>query len=257
MILYLILRQQQALLWGMRDYTVKKQQNFVYEDVSEIPIGLPIVPNWRKAELGDWVTADDGCVIQILRCGVMFHRKKKQKYVGTCTGTFICKDSVKMDTDKRRNIYSFGGHRNHLDSVKERKNLTAQEVMFAKYIANGLSPQEAYLKSFQSKNQKYAKVQSAVLIKQERIVSAVKEELDGVLKDLGIDLKYLLQGVKSEADSADRPVDRLNAFKMLWEAAEVVPKQKITQVSGAVFQGFDTKQLESAKRKPELKAIDD
>ena len=34
--------------------------------------------------------------------------------------------------------------------------------------------------------------------------------------------------------------------------AEVIPKQKVTQVTGAVFQGFDDNMLESAKR-PELK----
>ena len=51
-------------------------------------------------------------------------------------------------------------------------------------------------------------------------------------------------------------MDRLKAFQMLWDAAEVVPKNKVTQLTGAVFQGFDTDQLESAKR-PELKAIDD
>jgi len=87
-------------------------------------------------------------------------------------------------------------------------------------------------------------------------VSAVKEELDQVLKEAGIDLKYLIEGVKAEADGADRTVDRLKAFNMLWDAAEVVPKNKVTQLTGAVFQGFDTEQLESAKR-PELKSIDD
>lgn len=240
----------------MREYVVKNQKNYVYEYVDEIPVGLPISSDWRSSGIGEWVTADDGCVIQILRQGEMLHRKKKVRYVGTCTGTFICSANTQMDTDKRKNIYSFGGHRNHLDSVKERKNLTAQEALFAKYLANGLTPQEAYIKAFNSSNRKYAKVKSGILIKQERIVSAVKEELDGVLKEVGIDLKYLIEGVKAEADSADRTVDRLKAFSMLWDAAEVIPKNKVTQLTGAVFQGFDTDQLESAKR-PELKSIDE
>ena len=89
------------------------------------------------------------------------------------------------------------------------------------------------------------------MIKQERIVSAVKEELEGVFKELGIDLKYLVKGVKTEADGADRTLDRLKAFQMLWEAADVVPKNKVTQVTGAVFQGFEDDQLLTAKR-PEL-----
>ena len=39
---------------------------------------------------------------------------------------------------------------------------------------------------------------------------------------------------------------------MLWDAADVVPKEKVTQISGAVFQGFEDKAIESAKR-PQLK----
>ena len=70
-------------------------------------------------------------------------------------------------------------------------------------------------------------------------------------KELGIDLKYLVKGVKAEADGADRTLDRLKAFQMLWEAADVVPKNKVTQVTGAVFQGFEDDQLLTAKR-PEL-----
>ena len=83
-------------------------------------------------------------------------------------------------------------------------------------------------------------------------VIIVKEEVDEVLKVLGIDLNYLIKGVKLEAENADRSNDRLKAFSMLWDAAEVIPKQKVTQLTGAVFQGFSDNMLESAKRKPEL-----
>ena len=191
---------------------------------------------------------------KLLALDTLNDNKKKVSYVGTCTGTFICSKSQLMDTSKRKNIYSFGGNNNHLDSVQKRKNLTAQEAMFSKYIALCLNPQEAYKKSFSTDNNQYAKIRSGILIKQERIVSAVKEELDKVFKDLGIDLTYLVDGVKSEADNPEgRPIDRLKAFQMLWDAAEVVPKQKVTQVTGSVFQGFDSKEIASAIR-PELPA---
>ena len=235
----------------MREYTVSKIKHQVYDDPSSIPEEIKVLRDWRSANLGDWVRADDGSIVQIIRTGTMKQRKRILRYVGTCTGTFICLPNVKMDTEKRRNIYSFGGHRNHIDSIKEREKLTAQEVMFAKYIAIGMAPSDAYQKAFSTKNAKYAKVRAGVLIKQERIVSAVKEELDGVLKELGIDLTYLINGVKQESDTADRPLDRLNAFKMLWDAAEIVPKNKVTQVTGAVFQGFEDDQLITAKR-PDL-----
>jgi len=137
--------------------------------------------------------------------------------------------------------------------IRKRKNATAQEVAFAKYLVRGLTPEEAYLKSFgNSKSNRYAKARAAVLVKQERIINIVKEELEDVFDSLGINLEYLIHGVKHVADTSDRASDRLSAFRMLWDAADVVPKQKITQISGAVFQGFDSKVLESAKR-PELK----
>ena len=80
----------------------------------------------------------------------------------------------------------------------------------------------------------------------------MKEELEEVFEGLGINLEYLIHGVKHVADTSDRASDRLSAFRMLWDAADVVPKQKVTQISGAVFQGCDNKVLEAAKR-PELK----
>ena len=51
----------------MRTYTIKKIEHHVYEDLSELPSDLVYLKDWRKAEIGDWVLADDGCIIQILR----------------------------------------------------------------------------------------------------------------------------------------------------------------------------------------------
>lgn len=239
----------------MRQYKVGKKQHTVFDEDQEVPTEIKVVKNWRNGHLGDWVRADDGCVIQILRENkVMTRGKHPVKYIGTCTGTYLCRDRDKMDTARRENIYSFSAKasNNTTKRVKDRDYLTANEAMFAKYLANGFSPEEAYMKSFGTENIKYAKMKSAVLIKQERVVSAVKEELDVVLKGLGVDLKYLIKGVKLEAENADRSGDRLRAFQMLWDAADVVPKQKVTQMTGAVFQGFSQDMLDSAKR-PELK----
>jgi hypothetical protein len=238
----------------MRQYKIGKITHPVFESDEEIPSGIKIVENWRDAEVGDWMRADDGNIIQALRVNKVLNRGKEPiKYIGTCTGTYLCRDKDKMDTEKRENIYSFSAKasNNTAKRIKTRNYLTANEAAFSKYIANGFTPEDAYKRAYGTENTKYAKMKSAVLIKQERIVSAVKEELDVVLKDMGIDLKYLIKGVKLEAENADRSNDRLKALSMLWDAAEVIPKQKVTQLTGAVFQGFDQDMLESAKR-PEL-----
>ena len=233
----------------MRKYTIKKGTYTVYDDLSECPDDIIIKDDWRVADLGDWVLADDGCVIEIIRQGWLKYRGRDDRYIGTCTGTFICKPNMKMDTEKRKNIYSLGGDKNNLDSIQDRVKPTLQEVIFARYIAHGKTPEEAYLKAFRTKNSNYAKTRAAILIKQERIVMAVKEELDAVFKTLKLDLVYLIGKVKDEVENSDRASDRLKALQMLWDAADVVPKQtKVTQLTGVVFQGFDQEALDSAER---------
>ena len=238
----------------MRQYTIGGKHHPIFESEEETPDNIVVIEKCRDGEIGDWVPADDDNVIQILRCNTVLNRKNVIKYVGTCTGTYLCRKKDKMDTEKRENIYSFSASasNNTAKRIKTRNYLTANEAVFSKLIANGYTPEDAYKRAFGTENTKYAKMKSAVLIKQERIVSAVKEELAVVLKSEGIDLHYLIKGVKLEAENADKSNDRLRALSMLWEAAEVIPKQKVTQVTGAVFQGFDDNMLESAKR-PELK----
>lgn len=239
----------------MRQYKVGKLTHPVYEDIDEVPNNIRIIDNWRDAEVGDWVKADDGNVIQALRVNQVLNQGRYPiKYIGTCTGTYLCRKKDKMDTERRENIYSFSSKSSSNTSrrIKDRDYLTANEAAFAKLIANGFSPEIAYKRAYGTENTKYAKMKSAVLVKQERIVSAVKEELDEVLKAEGIDLKYLIKGVKLEVENASKAGDRLRAMSMLWDAAEVIPKQKVTQVTGAVFQGFDDNMIESAKR-PQIK----
>ena len=62
----------------------------VYEKNDPLPNNIQVKDNWRTAKIGDWVSTDDDCVIQILRKGKMLQRDKELTYVGTCTGTFIC-----------------------------------------------------------------------------------------------------------------------------------------------------------------------
>ena len=127
-------------------------------------------------------------------------------------------------------------------------------MLFAKFVANGMNLKKPTLKVYKTNNVAYAKERSAILVKQERVVMAIKKELDDdVFKDLGIDLKYLISKAKDELEIGERPADRLKALQMLWDAADVVPKgTKVTQLSGAVFQGFNQDSLLNAKR-PELK----
>ena len=96
----------------MRTYRVNKYKHSVYDSIDEIPQGIDYKADWRNAIIGDWVLADDGCIIQILRRGEMKTRRgtaKSRAYVGTCTGTFMCTPRTKMDTSKRENVWTISG----------------------------------------------------------------------------------------------------------------------------------------------------
>ena len=91
-------------------------------------------------------------------------------------------------------------------------------------------------------------------MKTERIVKKIDEELDDVFEELGVDLRYLIKSAKDTVDDEEnRASDKLTALKMLWDAKGVVKKEKQTQVTGAVFQGFDDKQLDIVNKPKELK----
>ena len=141
----------------MRTYTIKKVKHKVYESLEELPHGLVYLKDWRKAEIGDWVLADDGCIIQILRKNSMAKKRGKTRVVytlGTCTGTFLVKKTVLMDTERRDNIYCLSG-RDAKESLRNRSKISSNEILFAHHLTKGLSPEDAYIKSFRTKSRKY------------------------------------------------------------------------------------------------------
>ena len=241
----------------MRIYQVKRKDHHVYEDLSELPEDLVYLKDWRKAEIGDWVLADDGCIIQVLRKGILAFRKKKFAWVGTCTGTWKCTDYYKMDTDRRENIYSFStklkGDKSEYRHPLKKGRLTSNEILFAHHLTKGLSPTDAYIKSFRTKSRKYAKIQASVLVKTTSVRKAMKEELKPVLQSLGISPELVLEGIRDIAtDDEAKHSDKLKALFELGEILELKETNKVTEVTGALFQGFQPEQLQSTQR-PKLK----
>jgi hypothetical protein len=241
----------------MRQYKINKIDHRVYEPNDLLPESLKVVEDWRDGHVGDWILADDECVIQVLRRGQMLRAKGRDKvreYIGTCCGTFPIGPRIKMDTSKRANIYSFGGSKSPDDILVDRKNLTRAEHVFVLYLAQGLRPVEAYIKAFPTNNARYATEKSTDLVKTERILTAMREELKPVLKDLGVDETYVLKGIKSEADTAEKSDTRLKALFKLSDIMDLEDKNqtRITQISGAIFKGFGSNELEEAQRPKEI-----
>lgn len=241
----------------MRSYKIKKLVHHVFEPEDQLPQSLKVISDWRDGEVGDWVRTDDECVIQVLRRGQMLRSKGRDKvreYIGTCTGTFPIGPRVKMDASKRANIYSFGGSKSPDNILLDRKNLTKAESVFVLYLSQGMKPEQAYLKAFPTNNIRYAVEKSSSLVKTERIKTAMKEELKPVLEELGVNEEYILKGIKSEAETAEKSDTRLKALFKLSDIMDLEDKgqTKVTQISGAVFKGFGENALEEIKRPKEI-----
>ena len=196
------------------------------------------------------------CIIQILRKGSMLRHNGERGYVGTCTGTFINLKSTIMDTDKRTNIYSFGGNRTPEEIVVNRKSMTANEELFVTYISQGLSPEDAYVKAFPTNNKRYARMKAVNLIKTERIKTAVKEELKPILQELDIDERMVLENIKIVAQTAEKDDTKLKALFKLSDILDLEDKgsAKVQQVTGIAFQGLTNDMIDAAERPKEIKS---
>ena len=240
----------------MRWYTVNKIKHIVYDSIEEVPPHIKPLKNWRIANIGDWVITDDECIIQVLRKGTMLRKSGDMGYIGTCTGTFTILKETIMDADKRVNIYSFGGNSTPEDAVANRRKMTANEELFVLYMSQGLSLEDAYVKAFPTNNKRYARMKAINLIKTERVKTAVKEELKPILEELAIDERMVLEGIRVEAQTAEKSDTRLKALFKLSDILDLEDKNsaKVQQVTGIAFQGLTDDMIDVAQRPKEIES---
>jgi hypothetical protein len=238
----------------VRYYKVKGIKHTVYESKREVPPHVNIVNNWRMGNVGEWVLTDDECVIQILRKGAMLRKNGERAYIGTCTGTFLVLKDTYMDTDRRVNIYSFGGDSTPEQVVANRRKMTANEELFVTYLGQGLTPEDAYVKAFPTNNKQYARMKAVNLIRTERIKTAVKEELKPILEELEIDPKMVLENIKIVAQTAEKDDTKLKALFKLSDILDLEDKSsaKVQQITGVQFQGLTDNMIDKAQRPKEI-----
>ena len=229
----------------------------MFESEDELPSGVYPIKDWRKGDIFDWVLADDGCYIQILRKGTMTKPKgkvRKVAYIGTCTGTFIVSPKTKMDTSRRVNIYSIGGDIERNQRLDDREHLSTREALFVAHLASGMDLRGAYLKAFPTNNPHYAGMRAGQLFKTSRIRSKMKEELKPYMESLGLDENYVLSNIKEVIDSCDKDDTKLKALFKLADIMDMEDKNttKVTTVTGALFQGFTPEKLEEVERPKEI-----
>ena len=235
----------------MREYTVNKIKHLVYDDITEAPKTIKVKVDWRAGQVGDWVQTDDGCIIQVLRRGKMLRKKGTQYYIGTCTGTFPVSKNIKMDADRRPNIYSFSGYTTPNEVVQNRREMTANEKLFVNYLTEGMQPDEAYMRAYPTNNKSYARSKAVSLIRTERIHTAMKEELKPVMDELGISETTILRDINTIATTAERDDTRLKALFKLSDIMDLEDKNaaKVQQITGVQFKGFTDDMIDNAERK--------
>ena len=82
----------------------------------------------------------------------------------------------------------------------------------------------------------------------------MKEELKPVMEELNLDETFVLKNIKEVILSSDKDDTRLKALFKLSDIMDLEDKNKtqVTQLTGAVFQGFSKDKLEEAERPKEV-----
>ena len=235
----------------------------MYDSVGEFLDNNPtanVVFDWRKGNEGDWVMADDGGVVQLLKVNKKVNHpgdSKNYKYangwVRTVVGSFINKENVKMDTDfdAHPNRYTFSKKiKNTNKRVVDRKKVTKKEKEFATNIVVGMGAVEAYKNAYTELSDNKARKKATILLKQERVMKEIEKSVLDVAKSLGIDHEYILGKLKTLADYSEDDNIILQSTKELGKIVGTSGnniKQKEVGLLG-VFQGFSPDELEGATR---------
>ena len=166
-----------------------------------------LADDWRECKAKDWVIADDGGVVQVLKVMPVKKRSEHARkmyataYVGTIVGLFFCNKREKMDTDPTLRNYKNGG-RNKFgickkvypkkwdEQIRFKKKNTFKDKMFVLYllIANRVAIEkgdkefvsmealeQAYMSAFRAKNDARIQLKAKLLFNQERIQVEVRK----------------------------------------------------------------------------------
>jgi len=239
----------------MKTIQVKGVDNHIFEDKEEFSMffgGNPpeLVKDWKEGQVGDWVLADDGGVVQIL------YRKNELKhprddvgegtysyhrgYLRTIVAPFFINNNpnTKMDTDtnKHPHRFRFGGAKvtDQRTRIINRKTLTkAERVFIFNILHRRLNLEDAYIDAYKTNQGTGTRVlkKALLLIKQERVMAEMKKEVADAAGKLGITQEYILSGLQNFHENEEfEERTRLDALKTLGKAIQTFePKEKAGQ----------------------------
>ena len=231
--------------------TIKGKKHYAYESKEEFRKAHPdtaLITDWKKAEEGDWCLAEDGKIVQILKKGCFVDKKKRDNnYIRTVIGMFNHRGSSPFAGTVKDEIYRFTKKTSYM--VNTTGYLTDAKRNFAKYIAHGMEPVEAYQKAFPTtKSLDYAEKKSTLLLRNKTVRQAVDKEIENLMSEVGITKRYLLETTKDVIDKTEgRDNDKLRAIETLMKISGLLSTEKKVDSVALIqeFSGFSREKLKA------------
>ena len=231
--------------------TIKGVKHYAYESEEEFRKAhpdTPLITDWKQAEEGDWCVSDDDKIVQILKKGCFVDKKKRDNnYIRTVIGMFNHRGSSPFVGTIKDEIYRFTKKTGY--QVKTGGYLTDAKRHFAKYVAHGMDPVEAYQKAFpKTTSLDHAERRSTLLLKNKTVRQAVDKEIESLMSEVGITKRYLLETTKDVIDKIDvRDNDKLRAIETLMKISGLLSTEKKVDSVALIqeFSGFSREKLQA------------
>ena len=231
--------------------TIKGKKHYAYESKEEFRKAhpdTPLITDWKQAKEGDWCLSDDGKIVQILKKGCFVDKKKRDNnYIRTVIGMFNHRGSSPFAGTVKDEIYRFTKKTSYM--VNTTGYLTDAKRNFAKYIAHGMEPVEAYQKAFPTtKSLDYAEKKSTLLLRNKTVRQAVDKEIENLMSEVGITKRYLLETTKDVIDKTDvKDNDKLRAIETLMKISGLLSTEKKVDSVALIqeFSGFSREKLKA------------
>ena len=232
----------------MHSKVVKGVEYNLYSDEAEFRKKHPkeeIVGDWRSALVGQWIRSDDGKVMQIIKRWNMkdtsSSTKSNNDFIKTLLGVASTGKYTKLAGEPAINVHCFINY-------KKGGKITPREKNFAKMVAMGSDPTQAYLNCYETNNYDYAHRSALALLRRKRVTTMVEKEVELLLDDLGISKTYLLEEMKSVIDDRSvRDGDKLRALETLMKISGLLSTEKKSESVALIqeFTGFSKDKLKA------------
>ena len=173
--------------------------------------------------------------------------KRDNKYIRTVIGMFNHRGSSPFVGTIKDEIYRFTKKTGY--QVKTGGYLTNAKRHFAKYVAHGMDPVEAYQKAFpKTTSLDHAERRSTLLLKNKTVRQAVDKEIENLMSEVGITKRYLLETTKDVIDKTDvRDNDKLRAIETLMKISGLLSTEKKVDSVALIqeFSGFSREKLQA------------